>query len=155
MPNYWLMKSEPTSYSIDALKRDGKTGWSGVRNYQARNYMRDGMKVGDLILFYHSSGDDENPTGVAGIAKVSKPAHADLSALDKKDDHYDPKSTAAEPIWMMVEVAFVEKFARTVTLDTLRKTKGLEEMFVLRKGMRLSVQPVTAKEFEIVKGLAK
>ena len=155
MPNYWLMKSEPTSYSIDDLRRDGKTGWSGVRNYQARNFMRDGMKVGDLILFYHSSGDDENPTGVAGIARVSKPAHADLSALDKKDDHYDPKSTKEEPIWMMVEVAFVEKFAKTVTLETLRKTKGLEAMQLLKRGQRLSVQPVTAKEFEIVTGLAK
>ena len=155
MPNYWLMKSEPASYSIDALKRDGKTGWSGVRNYQARNFMRDGMKVGDLILFYHSSGDDKNPTGVAGIAKVSKPAHADASALDKNDDHYDPKSTKEEPIWLMVEIAFVEKFAKTVTLETLRKTKGLEAMQLLKRGQRLSVQPVTKEEFEIVKGLAK
>lgn len=154
---YWLMKSEPGSYSIDNLKGDGKTGWSGVRNYQARNYMRDGMRVGDLVLFYHSSGTpgSENPTGVAGIAKISGAAKPDLSALDKKDDHYDPKSTKDEPIWLMVEVAFVEKFAKTVTLETLRATKGLEQMQVLKRGRRLSIQPVTPGEFEIVRGLAK
>lgn len=147
---YWLIKSEPESYSIDDLKRDKRAGWSGVRNYQARNFMRDGMKVGDLALFYHSNAD---PPGVAGIAKVCSEAHADTTALDKNDDHYDPKSTTAEPIWVMVDFAFVEKFPRVVSLTMMRATRGLEKMFVLRKGQRLSVQPVTAEEFGIVRGL--
>ena len=133
---YWLMKSEPSAYSIDDLKRDGSTSWNGVRNYQARNYMRDGMKVGDKVLFYASNAE---PPGVTGIAEVSREAHPE------PDD----------PTWVMVDIKFVEKFKHIVPLDTLKATKGLEEMVVTKKGSRLSVQPVTKSEFSIVERLSK
>jgi predicted RNA-binding protein with PUA-like domain len=133
--NYWLMKSEPSAYSIDDLARDGSTSWNGVRNYQARNYMRDGMKVGDKVLFYASNA---NPAGVSGVAEVSREAHPEKE----------------EP-WVMVDIRFVEKFPAIVPLETLRTTPGLESMLVIRKGMRLSVQPVTKKEFEIVVKLGR
>ena len=133
---YWLMKSEPSAYSIDDLKRDGSTSWNGVRNYQARNYMRDGMKVGDRVLFYASNAE---PPGVTGIAEVSREAHPE------PDD----------PTWVMVDIKFVEKFKHIVPLDTLKATKGLEEMVVTKKGSRLSVQPVTKSEFSIVRTLSR
>ncbi len=149
---YWLLKTEPASYSIDDLKRDGKTRWTGVRNYQARNFMRDDMKAGDEVLIYHSSAE---PPGVAGLAKISGEAAADPTALDPKDDHHDPKSTKAEPIWVAVEVAFVRKFPSIVSLDDLKGERELEGMLVLKRGQRLSVQPVEAKHFEAVVKLAK
>jgi predicted RNA-binding protein with PUA-like domain len=133
---YWLMKSEPEAYSIDDLKRDGKTTWNGVRNFQARNYMRDDMRVGDKVLFYASNA---KPPGVTGIAEVS------AEARPEPDD----------PTWSMVEIRFVEKFAAIVPLDTLKETKGLENMVVTKKGSRLSVQPVTKAEFDIVRKLRK
>ena len=133
---FWLMKSEPSAYSIDDLKRDKKTTWNGVRNFQARNYMRDDMKAGDLVLFYASNA---NPPGVTGIAEVSKAAVP------------EPE----EPTWSMVEIRFVEKFKEIVPLDTLKATKGLEKMVVTQKGSRLSVQPVTKSEFEIVRKLGR
>lgn len=147
---YWLVKSEPTSYSIDDLKRDRKTAWTGVRNFQARNFMRDGMKVGDLVLFYHSNAE---PAGVVGVAKVVAPAHADGTALDAKDDHFDPRSTRDELIWCAVDLGFVEKFPQTVSLETLKKTPGLEGLLVLKRGQRLSVQPVEPGHFERVRRL--
>jgi predicted RNA-binding protein with PUA-like domain len=146
-PRHWLLKSEPDCYSIDDLARDKKTSWSGVRNYQARNFMRDGMSVGDLVLYYHSSAE---PPGVAGIARICKKAHGDLTALDPKDDHYDPKSTKEDPIWVMVDVEFVEKFPRVVSISQLKAVKELATMHVLRTGQRLSVMPVDAEHFEIV-----
>lgn len=146
--NYWLMKSEPTTYSIDDLKRDKKTSWEGVRNYQARNFMRDQMKVGDLVLFYHSNAE---PPGVAGIAKVCKLAHADSAAWDPKSKYYDSKATPQNPIWMMVDIEFVEKFSNLISLEELKKTKSLATMMVLQKGSRLSVQPVSKEHFEIVR----
>lgn len=146
--NYWLMKSEPTTYSIDDLKRDKKTSWEGVRNYQARNFMRDQMKIGDLVLFYHSNAE---PPGVAGLAKVCKLAHPDRSAWDPKSKYYDSKATPQNPIWMMVDIEFVQKFSSLVSLEVLKKTKGLSTMIVLQKGSRLSVQPVSKEHFEIVK----
>ncbi|MCE9589655.1 MAG: EVE domain-containing protein [Planctomycetes bacterium] len=149
---HWLIKTEPTSYSIDDLKRDKRTAWTGVRNYQARNFMRDGMKVGDTALFYHSSAE---PTGVVGVARVCGAARPDPTALDPKDDHHDPKSTKQDPIWLAVDFEFVEKFAKVVALETLRTTPGLEGMQVLRRGQRLSIQPVTEEEFRIVTGLAR
>jgi predicted RNA-binding protein with PUA-like domain len=141
------MKSEPDVYSIDDLKRDGQTPWTGVRNYQARNFMRDEMRVGDLVLFYHSNAE---PPGVAGIGRVACPAYPDFTARDPKSEYYDPKATEANPIWMMVEVAFVEKFARVVSLDALRREPALGGMLVLKKGQRLSVQPVDAAHFRAV-----
>src|SRR5438874_2508867 len=133
---YWLMKVEPAAYSIDDLKRDGTTKWDGVRNYQARNFMRDEMRLGDKVLFYASNAD---PSGVTGLAEVSGEA-----VPEKKD-----------PTWVQVEIKFVEKFPHTVSLDTLKSTKGLEDMVVTKKGSRLSIQPVTKAEYEIVLKLAK
>jgi predicted RNA-binding protein with PUA-like domain len=149
---HWLMKCEPAAYSIDGLKRDGKTSWEGVRNYQARNLMRDEMKEGDPVLFYASNAD---PSGVTGIAAVSREAYADQFALKKGHHYYDPKATAEEPIWYMVDIRFVETFAGIVSLETLKSTPGLENMVVTRKGSRLSIQPVTKEEFDIVVALGR
>lgn len=146
--NYWLMKCEPSSYSIDDLKRDKQTSWDGVRNYQARNFMRDQMKVGDLILFYHSNAD---PSGVAGIARVCREAHPDLSAFDPKDKHYDPDSLPGKPVWMLVDIEYVEKLPRFVSLSDLKSEPRLKGMMVLQKGSRLSVQPVGRGHFEVIR----
>lgn len=148
--NYWLMKSEPDVFSIDTLKKLKKSGWDGVRNYQARNFMRDDMKLGDLVLFYHSSCD---VPGIAGLAKISKTSHPDPTQFDPKSDYYDPKATKENPRWFMVEVEFVEKFDSIITLTTLKETKGLENMPVVQKGSRLSINPVTEKEFKIINKL--
>jgi predicted RNA-binding protein with PUA-like domain len=144
--NYWLIKSEPDCYSIDDFKKDKKTSWSGVRNYQARNFMKE-MKVGDLALFYHSSA---NPKAVVGIAKVVKAAHPDITALDKKDDHFDPKATKESPIWYMVDFGFVEKFKNPVTLPQIKIDPRFEGMPLTQQGSRLSVQPVSEKHFKLV-----
>lgn len=148
--NYWLMKSEPDVFSIDNLKTKKKSGWDGVRNYQARNFMRDDMKLGDLVLFYHSSCE---VPGVAGLAKVSKTSHPDPSQFDAKSEYYDPKATKEAPRWFMVEVEFVEKFDHVITLTEIKNTKGLEKMPLVQKGSRLSINPVTEQEFKIIKNL--
>lgn len=147
---YWLMKSEPTSYSIDDLKRDKSTLWEGVRNYQARNFMMKEMSVGDEVLFYHSNAE---PPAVVGIAEVSGPAEPDPTQFDASDSHHDPKATPASPIWYCVRVKFKQKFGRPVTLPELRERKELQSMMLLRKGSRLSIQPVTEKEFKLVNKL--
>jgi len=131
---HWLMKSEPSAYSIDDLKRDKRTNWSGIRNYQARNFMRDEMRVGDKVLFYASSAE---PSGVTGVAEVVREGYAE------------------EDVWSQVDIKFVEKFPGIVPLETLKQTKGLENMMVTRKGARLSVQPVTKQEFDIVVKLGR
>jgi predicted RNA-binding protein with PUA-like domain len=147
---YWLMKSEPESYSIDHLKRDKVTPWSGVRNYQARNHMR-AMSVGDRVLFYHSS---VVPPGVAGLAEVVALAHPDATQFEKKGDYYDAKATKAKPIWECVDVAYRRKFKRLIPLDELRVVKALRKMELLRRGSRLSVQPVTREEFDAILEIA-
>jgi len=144
---YWLMKSEPDVFSIDQLKSKKKSGWDGVRNYQARNFMRDEMKLGDIVLFYHSSC--EIP-GVAGLAKVSRESHPDPSQFDPKSEYYDPKSTLDNPRWFMVEVEFVEKFEDVITLKMLKEKKELENMPVVQKGSRLSINPVSEKEYKTI-----
>lgn len=148
---YWLMKSEPGVFSIDDLMKspDKTTSWDGVRNYQARNFIRDEMKTGDLILFYHSG---KNPS-VVGIARVIKEGYPDDTAWDNQSDHFDPKSTPESPIWYRVDIQFNKKFSRPVSLKELRKIKELEDMMLLKKGIRLSVQPVTKKEFDIITAL--
>lgn len=146
--NYWLIKSEPESYSIDDLKRDKVTAWEGVRNYQARNYMRE-MKKGDLVLFYHSSTD---PAGVSGIARVAQAAHPDMSQFTQ-GDYFEPRATSESPVWECVDVAFVAKGKRIVALDMLRKEKMLGGMALLQRGSRLSVQPVTEAEFAHIRAL--
>lgn len=149
---YWLGKSEPSLYSIDDLARDGKTGWEGVRNYTARNFLRDDLKLGDRLLFYHSSCPE---TGVAGVAEVCREAYPDPTAFDPSHPYFDEKCKPEAPTWFRVDVAFVEKFPRVVSLETLKTTPGLEAMLVVRKGQRLSVMPVTPEEFEIVVALGR
>ncbi len=147
------MKSEPEAFSIDDLRKAPKktTCWDGVRNYQARNFMRQ-MEIGDQVLFYHSNAD---PSSVVGIAEVVKTAYPDHTALDPHDKHFDPKATPANPIWEMVDLRFVRRFDAPLSLDALREVAGLEKMELLRRGSRLSVQPVTPAEWEIVLGLAE
>ena len=152
--NYWLMKSEPDVFSIEDLDKAPKktTFWDGVRNYQARNYMRDSMKVGDMVLFYHSNAD---PSGIAGIAEVVKEGYPDSTAFDAKDVHYDAKSDPKNPTWMMVDVKHVETFKKLLPLEELRKSAALKDMVLLQKGSRLSVQPVTEQQWQAVLKLAK
>lgn len=144
--NYYLMKSEGNCYPISQLKKDKKTPWSGVRNYQARNYMKE-MNVGDMILFYHSSS---KPIGVYGLAEVYKKAHPDMTALDPKDEHYDRKATSEKPIWECVDVKYVSTFREPISLDTLKKVEKLGKMKLFQRGSRLSILPVTKSEYEII-----
>lgn len=150
--NFWLMKSEPGEFSIDDLARAGRAPWTGVRNYQARNFMRDGMRPGDLALFYHSSTE---PPCVAGVGRVAGPAYPDPTQFDPKSPYFDPRATAGKPVWMLVDVAFVEKFAVPVTLARLRAEPALAGMVVLQRGSRLSVQPVERRHFEHVRKLGR
>ncbi len=146
---YWLMKSEPNEYSIDDLKKDGKAHWDGVRNYQARNFMRDEMRVGDKVIFYHSNA---NPSGAAGVAEVASEAYPDFTAFDPNDKHFDPKSKEDKPTWYMVDVKFVEKFDNFVSLAEIKANPKLQNMKLVQRGNRLSVMPITKEEFnEIVK----
>lgn len=147
MGAFWLMKSEPDVFSIDHLKAKKNSLWDGVRNYQARNFMMKDMKVGDQVLFYHSS---TTPPGVAGIATISKAAVPDPTQFDKKSEYYDEKASKENPRWFCVEVQFKKKFKSYVPLEDIRKTKGLEKMLLLKKGQRLSIQPITEKEFSIL-----
>lgn len=149
---YWLMKSEPDVYSIDDLKEEKVASWDGVRNYQARNFMRDSMKKGDLVFFYHSNAE---PSGIAGIAKVAKVSYPDPTAFDPKSKYFDPKSKPENPTWYLVDVAFVKKFRKLIPLNELRGIKGLEEMLLLRKGQRLSIQPVSEKEWNIINKMSQ
>lgn len=149
---YWLFKSEPDAFSIDDLARapDSTAAWDGVRNYQARNFLRDGCRPGDGVLFYHSSTDEP---GVAGTAEVVRTL-PDPSQFDPHSKYHDPDSPPDDPRWITVEVRFAAKFPRVVTLAELRAARGLEEMVVLRRGNRLSVTPVTAREWNVVNRLA-
>ena len=144
------MKSEPDAFSIDDLERKGREHWDGVRSFQARNNMR-AMKVGDRAFFYHSS---VQPPGVAGISEIVREAYPDHTAWDPGSKYFDAASTPEKPRWDIVDTAFVENFPRLVTLEELRQTPGLDDMLVIRRGMRLSVQPVTARQWEIVVQLA-
>jgi len=150
---YWLLKTEPESFSITDLAESPQqtTFWDGVRNYQARNFMRDQMQVGDRVLFYHSNAE---PPAVVGVAQVASEAYPDHTAWDPTNHHYDPASTRENPVWQMIDVRFVEAFSEPLSLDLLRNVAGLEKMELLRKGSRLSVQPVSAEEFRIVLALA-
>ena len=152
MPGSWLCKTEPDVYSIDDLRRDGVTGWEGVRNYQARNFMRDGMASGDRVLVYHSNAE---PPGVAGIAEVVGDAIPDPTQFDARSEYHDPKSTRAAPRWVMRRLRFVDRFARLVSLDELRADPAAATMLALRPGNRLSVTPVTDAEFRAVRRLAE
>lgn len=143
------MKSEPEDFSIEDLrKRKGQTEpWTGVRNYQARNYMRDDMRIGDRVLFYHSS---VTPAGIAGLAEVSSEAFPDPTAFDTKSKYFDPRAGAQGTSWTCVNVRYVETFPRLLPLEEMRRIPGLDSMLALKRGTRLSIQPVTAKEFKLV-----
>jgi predicted RNA-binding protein with PUA-like domain len=143
---YWLMKSEPNDFSIDDLARVGTEPWTGVRNYQARNYMRDGMRVGDGVLFYHSNAE---VPGIYGLAEVVSGAYPDPTQFDRRSKYHDPKASAASPRWLLVDVKFVRKLERPVTLDAIRAEADAlgEDFALLRKGNRLSVLPVNAAQW--------
>lgn len=149
---YWLVKSEPNTFSIEDLARSPKhiTSWDGVRNYQARNFMRE-MTIGDHVLFYHSNAD---PPAVVGMAEVVRTAYPDDTQFDKRSHHYDPASTVAAPRWDMVDLRYRETFKTSLSLDRLRKEEKLKQMVLLRKGSRLSVQPVTESEWALIMKLA-
>jgi predicted RNA-binding protein with PUA-like domain len=149
--HHWLFKSEPQTYGFDRLREQGRTEWSGVRNYQARNNMLS-MRLGDLGFFYHSS---TAVPGIAGICKVVREAYPDFTAWDKSSEYYDPKSPDRKPIWMMVDVAFERDLPRFVTLAELRANAWLDGMALLKRGSRLSVQPVTAAEWELIERIAR
>ena len=148
--HYWLMKSEPDAFSIDDLKRKKQEAWDGVRNYQARNYMRDGMRVGDKVFFYHSNCAEP---GIVGIATVATDAYPDPSQFDPKSKYFDPGSSRDNPRWLLVDVKFAKKLKRTITLKELQADPALDGMVLVRKGSRLSVQPVDAGHWEHILGL--
>ena len=147
---HWLMKSEPDTFSIDDLKKRGREPWDGVRNYQARNYMRDGMRVGDGVFFYHSNCAEP---GIVGLAEVASDAYPDPSQFNPKSDYFDPGASRDSPRWLLVDVTFVRKFKRTITLKELQTLPALAEMPLVRKGNRLSVLPVTAAEWKTILAL--
>ncbi len=147
---YWLMKSEPETYSIEHLKKDKHTLWEGVRNYQARNFMMNDMKVGDEVLFYHSNAE---PSGIAGLAKITKAAVPDPLQFNPKSEYYDKKATKEKPIWYCVQVEYAKSFHHVIALEQLKKEKALAEMLVLKRGQRLSVQPVDETHFNYIKKL--
>ena len=150
--NYWLMKSEPDVFGIqDLYQRPNQTEpWDGVRNYQARNMMRDAMKLGDQVFFYHSNCDEP---GIVGIMEIAKEGYPDHTAFDPDDHHFDPKSDPANPRWIMVDVKFVRQFSRTIGLKELKARPELISMAVVRPGNRLSVMPVSAEEWAFILGL--
>ena len=152
--NYWLIKSEGTCYSIADMRRDKRAPWTGIRNYQARNFMRDQMQPGDLALFYHSNGTDKEPTGVYGVVQVASKPHADETQFDTKDEHYDPKSKKDAPLWQCVDMAFCEQYSAPVTLAEIKGDPKLAGMAVRERGSRLSIQPVSEKHFTYIQKLA-
>jgi predicted RNA-binding protein with PUA-like domain len=147
---YWLIKSEPESYGIDHLKKDRKTAWTGVRNFQARNYMRDEMTVGDQVLFYHSNTKE---TGVYGVAKVASKAYPDATQFDPKGHYFEKRATKESPVWYLVDVAFVRKLRNPVLLPRLKTDPATKTMKMLQPGNRLSITPVTMEEFDRVLSL--
>jgi predicted RNA-binding protein with PUA-like domain len=144
---HWLMKNELTNYSIANLAHDTRTCWEGVRNYQARNFMRDAMTVGDLAIFYSSNAD---PSGAAGVMRIAKAAYPDDTQFDRRSKYFDPKATQVSPRWWMVDVEFVETFPTFVSLATMRDIKACHDMLILQKGSRLSITPITEEHFEAI-----
>jgi predicted RNA-binding protein with PUA-like domain len=151
--NYWLFKSEPITFSVDHLQQCPKqtTHWDGVRNYQVRNALRDTIKIGDHAFFYHSNC---NPPGIAGIIEIVKNGYPDFTAWDKQSHHYDPKSSKEQPRWYMVDVKFIKKFSRIITLDELKNHPQLKHMAILKRGNRLSITSVTPQEWKVILKIA-
>lgn len=150
-PHYWLMKSEPSEFSVHDLEKKKRHHWDGVRNFEARNFMRDKMRIGDLVLFYHSNAA---PSGVAGIASVASKPYPDFTQWDKASKYFDKKASEKRPIWFMVDVEFVERFTRTIARAELQKVAALKNM-ALWKRNRLSITPLSKKEFDIIKKLSE
>lgn len=148
--NYWLMKTEPDTFSIDDLKKRKKEFWDGVRNYQARNFMRDNMKKGDLILIYHSSCKE---IGVAGVATVTTECTPDKTQFDEESKYFDKKATKEKPRWFYVEVKFKKKLKRVISLDEIKEETKLKDLALIKKGNRLSIMPLKKKEFDIILSL--
>ena len=148
---YWLMKSEPDVYSIDDLRRDGREMWDSIRNYQARNMMRDDMRIGDKVFFYHSNCKEP---AIAGIAKVASKPYPDSTQFDKKSRYFDPKSTQDEPRWILVDVEFVRKFKKPITLAEIKANKDLEDMILVRRGNRLSIMPIEKNHWDLILTMA-
>jgi predicted RNA-binding protein with PUA-like domain len=146
---FWLFKTEPSEFGIDDLANspDQTTSWTGIRNYTARNFLRDEVRVGDSVFIYHSSAKRK---GVVGIARVVRAGYSDHSAFDPKSDYYDPKASPEDPIWVAVDVRLVERFSDVVELGQLKQTRELENMMLCQRGARLSIQPVTATEWDII-----
>lgn len=151
MPRFWLMKSEPHVYSYDDLVADGSTHWDGVRNYQARNFMRDDMKIGDLVLYYHSN---TKPPHIAGIARICKEGYPDFTSFDPDSKYYDEKSTPENPRWMMVDLEPVVKLENPISLQQVKDNPDLQDMLLVRKGQRLSIQPVEKDDFALILKIA-
>lgn len=149
---YWLFKSEPNAYSINDMQKDRITYWDGVRNYQARNFIRDEMKKGDKVLFYHSNA---KPNAVVGICEIIKEAYPDFTAFDPDNKHFDPKSKTDEPAWFMVDIKFFKKFTAAVTLEEIKVTPELKKMRLVQRGNRLSVFPIEKIEFETIEKMGK
>ena len=147
---YWLMKSEPDAYSIDDLEHDGREKWDGIRNYQARNMMRDDMKIGEEVFFYHSNCKEP---GIVGVARVVSESYPDPTQFDKKSRYYDAKSSADNPRWCLVDVEFVRKLTRNIALTELKAQKTLADMILTRKGNRLSIMPVAKKHWNKILSL--
>ncbi len=145
--NYWLFKSEPTAYSYQDLLSDEVAEWDGVRNFQARNFLRDQIKSGDSVLFYHSN---TKPPSVIGTATVVKDGYPDHTAWDPNSEHPDPKSSPENPIWYMVDIAPLQQFLNPVALDDIKSNPDLSDMLLIRRGMRLSVQPITEVQYKII-----
>ena len=152
MPNYWLMKSEPHVYSYDDLVSDGSTHWDGVRNYQARNFMRDDMKLGDLILYYHSN---TKPPHIAGIAKICKEGYPDFTSFDPDSKYFDEKSSPENPRWIMVDIEPMIKLEDIISLQDVKENPSLQGMLLVKKGQRLSIQPVEESDFLTILNIAK
>ena len=144
---YWLMKSEPDAYSIDDLQRDKVEPWDGIRNYEARNFMRDKMDIGDTVLFYHSNA---TPPGIVGLGTVCSEPYPDFTAWDPSSNYFDAKTDPENPRWMMVDVSFKEKFNRMISLDELKTNSDLDGLLVIKRGMRLSIQPVEQHHFDAI-----
>lgn len=147
---YWLMKTEPLTYSIDNLEQEGITHWEGVRNYQARNFMKNEMSIDDQVLIYHSN---TKPPGITGLARICSTPYPDFFALDEKSKYFDPKASIEKPIWWMLDVAFLKKFKNYITLEQLKSDMQFETMWVVKKGMRLSIQPVEKQHFDALVSL--
>lgn len=147
MVAYWLMKSEPDVYSIDDLERDGREMWDSIRNYQARNMMRDDMRIGDEVFFYHSNCKEP---AIAGISRVVSEPYPDPTQFDQKSKYFDAKSTPEEPRWILVDVEFVRKLAQPITLAEIKAHPALADMILTRRGNRLSIMPVSKEHWDIV-----